>query len=89
MNIKLDSTYSLSADALQWVLLKEGRAYWFFTNLEDLLNDYLQLKLRGSDAKLISSLIDNLNKKQQRLNTLLTSSEFKAKLPILSDGGKK
>ncbi len=84
VHINLDSTYSINADNLQWILLRDGRPYWFFQSLEEFLNAYLNLKLRGSDAKY--SLIDVQNKQQERLYNLLTTLDFKTKLQILASG---
>ena len=89
VHINLDPKYSLTSDNLQWILLKDGRPYWFFQSLEQLLLNYLSLKLRSSNAKLINNLIDSSNKQQERLCTLLTSISFKSKLPILASGKNK
>lgn len=89
VNIKLDNKHSFTSDNLQWILLKDGRPYLFFQSLEGLLLNYLNLKLRGSDAKLIHSLIDSQKKQYERLTKLLTTLDFKAKLPILASGKNK
>lgn len=88
VQINLDSKYAITSDPRQWILLNDGRPFWFFSSLEELLHSYLDLKARDSPAKLIHSLIDTQNKQQERLHSLLTTLDFKAKLPILARGGR-
>jgi hypothetical protein len=67
MNITLDSTFKIQADARQWILVEDDRAISYFSDLESLVQEYFKRKLRTSDSKTISQLLEY---HKQCLNTL-------------------
>ena len=92
MKIKLDSHYSIEADNIQWILLKDDRPNWFFTDLESLLKAYVEVKMRSSKAKDIEKLLDYQEKLTERLTQVFSSiskEDLGVKLPIRKEGVKK
>ena len=90
VHISLDSRYALSSDVHQWIILQDGRPKWFYPTLYDLLNDWLlNEKPKLSEATTVSGLLEYLKQQQERLYTLLTSFDFRGKLPILVSGNKE
>ena len=89
VHINFDSRYAITSDKFQWVLLKDGRPFWFFQNLENLLKSYLSLKIKGCNAKTMNELIECGKQQQEALHSLLTSFNFRSKLPILASGNKR
>ena len=92
MVIKLDNHYSIDSDRLQWILLKEKRPFWFFTDLESLLKAYVELKMRSSKAKDIEKLLDYQEKLTERLTQVFSSISLKdlnVKSPIRKEVLKK
>ncbi len=76
VNIKLDSQISLTSDSKQWMLEKEGRAFAYYSTLEDALKSYFELKIRGSDSKSIHSLLSYHKLLRTALCDRLTSFEI-------------
>ncbi len=89
IQINLDSKYSITADKFQWILMKEDRPLWFFTNLESLLNDYLNLKIKEKNIKTINGLSQAYKTQQEHLHKVLTTFNSKHKLPFLASGKNK
>lgn len=75
--IQLDENYRIGSDKMQWIIeervrnLKTGvdgwSAKWFYTSLENLLNDYIITCCRGSGAKTITELRDALENTARRV----------------------
>lgn len=86
VNISLDSRYTISSDKHQWILLQDNRPFWFFQNLENLLNEYLRLKIKESDIKTIQELIEYKKTQQEALCRVLTSIQIQDKLKVLASG---
>ena len=89
VNIPLDSRYAISSDKHQWILFQDNRPFWFFQNLENLLNEYLRLKIKGSDIKTIQELIEYQKTQQEALCRVLTSIQIQDELKVLVSGGGK
>lgn len=58
VNIKLDSEWNLESDSKQWILSCNGRNVSFFTKLSSAIESYFELKIRGSQAKTLSGLVE-------------------------------
>lgn len=58
VNIKLDSNYNLESDFKQWIISKDGRNLSFHMQLENAICSYFERKIRGSQAKTISGLVE-------------------------------
>ena len=62
VEIKIDERYLIKADESQWILAVYSRGKYknkmFFTSLEHLLKELLQMKLRQSDATSIQELLE-------------------------------
>ena len=92
MNIPLDNHFSIDSDRLQWILNKNSRPYWFFTDLESLLKSYVELKMRSSKAKDIEKLLDYQEKLTERLTQVFSSISLKdlgVKKPIRKEVEEK
>jgi len=65
MNIRLDSRYCISSDKYQFILMLDDRPNKFFVKLEDLIKEYLNMKMRTSEARKLEHLknyIENVKK---------------------------
>ena len=92
MAIKLDRNYCIDADKLQWILLKDSRPYWFFTDLESLLRSYAELKMRSSKAKEVEQLIYSQKKIVEGLLQALnkvSEKDLNVNLPIRKEVEEK
>ncbi len=58
VNIKLAKDWSITSDSHQWILNHNERQMSFFMTLEGCIESYFELKIRGSDARTISGLIE-------------------------------
>jgi len=76
-NLKLDPHHSLASDTRQWILSKDDRAIGYFGTLENALNSYLQLKIRGSEAKTVIGLLEYHKRLLHALQQLLTPLQIK------------
>jgi hypothetical protein len=75
--IQLDSDYRIGSDKFQWIIeermnnAKTGIDYWvakwFYSSLENLLNDYIITRCRLSGAKTITELRDALENATKRV----------------------
>ena len=91
VQIKLDSKYGIDSDRLQWILLKDGRPYWFFTDLESLLKAYVELKMRSSKAKSVELLLNYQEKIVTRLSHAINNiskEDLNLNLPIRKEVSK-
>jgi cob(I)alamin adenosyltransferase len=76
-NLKLDPHYSLSSDSRQWILSKDDRSIKYFGSLDCALNSYLELKIRGSEAKTVIGLLEYHKRLLHALQQLLTPLQIK------------
>jgi len=76
-NLKLDPQHSLSSDSRQWILSKDDRAIGYYGTLESALDSYLQLKIRGSEAKTVIGLLEYHKRLLHALQQLLTPLQIK------------
>ena len=85
MKILLNKKYGIDSDRLQWILNKNSRPYWFFTDLESLLKAYVEVKMRSSKARNVDQLIYSQKKivegLLQALNNI-SGKDLATKLPI-------
>ena len=58
VNIKLDENWNLETDTKNWILSKGGRNVYFYTQLSSAIESYFELKIRNSEAKTISGLVE-------------------------------
>ena len=58
VNIKLDQEWRLESDKHQWILVLNGRADKFCTSLRSALVTFFEMKIRGSEAKSFSGLVE-------------------------------
>jgi len=75
--IQLDDDHRIGSDRLQWILEEKTRnaktgvdswaARYFYTSLENLLNDYILTHCRLSGAKTITELRDALENATKRV----------------------
>jgi len=77
VNLKLDNHHSLSSDSRQWILSKDDRSIGYYGRLEDALDSYLRLKIRGSEAKTIIGLLEYHKRLLHALQQLLTPLQIK------------
>ena len=73
MNIPLDNHFSIDSDRLQWILLKEEIPFWFFTDLQSLLQSYVELKMRSSKVESVELLLNYQKKLTTRLSQALNN----------------
>jgi len=71
VEIKLDSTYTVSSDSLQFILLKGNKPYKFAPEIKDLLYTYIDIKQRGSEARDIHNLIKTTERAKSTLTQAL------------------
>jgi len=72
VNIKLDSRWSLTSDSKQWILNLDEKAQTFHTSLESAIQSYFERRIRGSDARTISGLLEYHKRCIEGLNRVLT-----------------
>lgn len=58
INITLDPHFKIQSDKLQWILVEDNKNIGYYSDLEGLVQEYFKRKLRTSDAKTISQLIE-------------------------------
>lgn len=89
VHIKLCDEWSLESDSRQWILVQGSRYMYFFSNLEDCLKSYFDLKTKCSQTRTISGLMkaqkDILNTLQQALTPL----NLRVKIEIPEQRGVK
>ena len=86
VNIKLDPEWSLTSDKHQWILEKKGYAQHFYTELDNAISCYFGMKVRGSDAKTISGLVEYHKRCIEALCKVLTPLQIKV-IPLKTSGG--
>lgn len=85
MNIKLDSRHSIDSDSRQFILMRDERPFKFFITLEHLIQEYLDLKIRGSQAKRLEDLSNYIKQTKKAIVETLTTSQHR---PIKEQGGQ-
>ena len=58
INITLDSRYKIQSDTRQWILVEDDRMVEFWVDLGGLIQSYFKRKLKTSEAKTISQLLE-------------------------------
>ena len=76
INIKLDPNWSLTSDTNQFILSYNDKAQSFHTTLENAITSYFQLKIRSSDAKTISGLLEYHKRLLEALCKVLSPLEI-------------
>lgn len=76
VNIKLDPEWRLESDKHQWILVCNGRAEKFCTTLQGVLVTFFEMKIRGSEAKSFSGLVEYHKQLICKLQQLLTPFEI-------------
>ena len=77
VNIKLDSHWSLTSDSRQWILNLDERAQTFHSTLDNAITSYFGRKIRGSDSRSISGLLEYHKHILTTLNQVLTPFKIK------------
>ena len=81
VEIVLDEKHTLTSDPNQWILSKRvGKRIiprYYYSSLESLLKDYVDLCLRTSNSKSIGELKGNLNFLISQLNRTLSPLKIK------------
>jgi hypothetical protein len=85
VNIQLDKDWKIKSDERNWILAKKrtrkGKITYegtrFYSNLNSLLEGYVEARLRGVEAHNIQDLIDTTNELKRQLKTTLEGIELK------------
>jgi len=72
VNIQLDPEWRLESDKHQWILVFNGRNEKFCTSLENAIVTFFELKIRSSEAKSFSALVEYHKQLICKLQQLLT-----------------
>jgi hypothetical protein len=66
IQIELDRKTKLMADSNQWILVQDGR-YQYFSRLDKALQAWFDLRVRGSRARTVQELADNVTQIQKEI----------------------
>jgi len=77
VNIKLDSSYSIGSDSLQWMLIENGRYVGFYTTLQGCVEAFFNRKTRQSNAINVNGLLEFQKGVIRRLQQALTPLDIR------------
>lgn len=84
MNIRLNEDYQLTSDRLQYILQERkvpekgkniGKEYWdnvgYYSKLQNAIDDYIDMRVRASDAKSIAEIITHIKELKKEIIALV------------------
>lgn len=84
MNIRLNEDYQLTSDRLQYILQERkvstkgkniGKEYWenigYYSKLQNAIDDYVDMRVRASDAKSIAEIITHIKELKKEIIALV------------------
>lgn len=86
IHIVLDNRYVLSNDSLQYIIYLDGRATYFYRTIEEALHSYLNMKIRGCEAKKISDLKQYIERQKKAITEAVSNAQHTSNKEL---GGQK
>lgn len=81
MNIKLTGDYYMRSDSMNIMIIKSvnGRdnIQGYYTTIEEALKSFIELKIRGSSATSVNTLLMEIKRFERSLNIALTPLKLK------------
>lgn len=80
VNLRLDEDWSLVSDNKNWILQKDDRYVYFFSDLQQAIQSYFEVKTKCSQARTISGLQEYMKRALRSLENALTPLKMTLKV---------